>query len=173
MENMPPDESTDDLSERLRSAYETERAREVALAKRQELQQVAAQNQLVILRGTFEAAQGEDGRICVRLTYLEPSEVVAESAEIPEAEIGPEVSEMPMPEDVGVEAVLPLFDALTSAGHERLNRGAPFYGRLIGHSASFNDNSGVLDLLRICRVGHAATSGDLAYPRQYEFLEGR
>ena len=72
MENMPPDEPTDDLSERLRSAYETERAREVALAKRQELQQVAAQNQLVILRGTFEAAQDDDGRICVRLTYLEP-----------------------------------------------------------------------------------------------------
>jgi len=37
MQNMPPD----DLSERLQSAYETARVREMALAKQQELQQVA------------------------------------------------------------------------------------------------------------------------------------
>jgi len=60
----------------------------------------------VILRGTFETVTGGDCS-CVRLTHLEPSEVVTESADIPEAEAVSGVAEMPMPEDVGIEAYSP------------------------------------------------------------------
>ncbi len=172
MQNMPPDDLSDDLSERLQSAYETARVREMALAKQLELQQVAAQNQLVILRGTFEAVTEGDCS-CVRLTHLEPSEVVAESVDIPEAEAVAGVAEMPMPEDVGIEAVLPADDAFTADGRERLNRGAPFYGRLIGHSASFDSNSGILTCSAYAVWGMPRPAELLAHPRHYDFLEGK
>src|SRR5207302_844845 len=75
MQNMPAGGTEgDELATRLRAAYEAERKREVAGAKREELRQVAAQNQLVILRGTFATVTATaQGAACVRLTHLEPA----------------------------------------------------------------------------------------------------
>lgn len=173
MQNMPTDEAIDALSEQLHSAYAIERAREIASAKRQELHQVAVQNQLVILRGTFETVTQEGELTCVRLTHLEPSEVISESQGIPEGEVVSEVVELPMPEDVGIEAVLPAGEAFTAAGRERLSRGAPFYGRLIGHSASFDQSSGVLTCSAYAVWGMPRPAELLDRPRHYDFLEGR
>lgn len=80
---------------------------------------------------------------------------------------------MPMPEEVGVEAVLPASDAFTAAGRERLNRGAPFYGRLIGHSASFDQRTGILTCSTYAVWGMPRPAALLANPRHYDFLEGR
>jgi hypothetical protein len=173
VKNMPAEESPDALSEQLQLAYEVERTREIASAKRQELQQVALQNQLVILRGTFEAIACDTDPTCVRLTHLEPSEVISESVDTPEGDILSGAAEMPMPEDVGIEAVLPAKDAFTAVGRERLNRGAPFYGRLIGHSASFDKGSGVLTCSTYAVWGMPRPAELLANPRHYDFLEGR
>jgi hypothetical protein len=147
--NMPPDQSPGAFTEQLQSAYDAERNRKIASAKRQELEQVALQNQLVILRGTFEGVLEQDECRYVRLTHLEPLEMVPESPDTPESEFPPEAGEsetaaMLMPEEVGIEAVLPANDDFIAAGRERLERGAPFYGRLIGHSASFDSATGVL-----------------------------
>jgi hypothetical protein len=87
IEYMPPSDTDESgLAERLKSAYNLERTRTVAAAKRAELKQVAAHNQLVIVRGTFEVVDvpGAQGRgLTVRLTHLEAAEVVFESAETP------------------------------------------------------------------------------------------
>jgi hypothetical protein len=170
IENMPADEASEPLSEKLQSAYEVERAREIASTKRQELQQVAIQNQLVILRGPFETVELGD-RTCVRLTHLEPSEVVPESVDTPEGEAPSEVKEMPMPEEVGIEAVLPAKECLTADGRERLGRGAPFYGRLIGHSASYDSATGILTCSAYAVWGMPRPKGLLDHPRHYNFLE--
>lgn len=172
-----PSEGTgdDDLSGRLRSAYEAERTREIALAKREELKQVAMQNQLVILRGTFETivTDNAEGRVRVKLTHLEPSEVIYERLDTPESEIDSEATEMLMPDEVGIEAVLPAVEAFTAAGRERLSRGAPFYGRLIGHSASFDESRGVLTCSAYAVWGMTRPASLLARPQHYEFLEGQ
>lgn len=170
VENMPPEETNERLSERLRAAYETERIRRIATVKRQELHHVAKQNQLVILRGTFEKAPCEDGRTMVRLTHLEPVELLPGSALNPE-EAAPQTGEMRMPEEVGIEAVLPASELFTSDGRERLNRGAPFYGQLIAHSASFNQSSGVLTCSAYALWGMPRAKALLAEPSDYEFLE--
>ena len=47
VQNMPPDSGNDEFRQRIQSAHEAERVRAIAAAKRQELQRVAAQNQLV------------------------------------------------------------------------------------------------------------------------------
>jgi hypothetical protein len=173
IENMPAEEVSERLSERLEAAYETERIRRIATAKRQELRQVAVQNQLVILRGTFETVDCEDGRTLVRLTHLEPTELVSESAVTPDEEVSPGREELRMPEEVGIEAVLPAADAFTADGRERLNRGAPFYGQLIAHSASFNQSSGVLTCSAYALWGMPRARGLLDQPSEYDFLEGR
>jgi hypothetical protein len=175
IEYMPPtDNDETELAERLKAAYSLERTRTVAAAKRAELKQVAAQNQLVIVRGTFEVADiaGAQGRgLTVRLTHLEASEVVYESAETPSGATDRQPVDMPMPEGVGVEAVLPAEDAFTSAGLERLNRGTPFYGRFIGHSASFEEASGVLTCCAYAVWGMPRPKGLLDKVRDYDFLE--
>ncbi len=175
IEYMPPTGAAEsELSERLKSAYSLERARTVASAKRAELKQVAAQNQLVIVRGTFEAvaSTGSQHRgLSVRLTHLEASEVVYESAETPSDAPESEPAEMPMPEGVGVEAVLPAEELFTPAGLERLHRGTPFYGRFIGHSASFEETSGVLTCCAYAVWGMPRPSGLLDKVRDYDFLE--
>jgi hypothetical protein len=173
MQNMPSDDLSNEVAEQLQSAYEAKRTREIASAKRQELQQVAIQNQLVILRGTFETVAQDGDRTCVRLTHLEPSEVVSESVDVPEGEVISEVKEMPMPEEIGIEAVLPAGNAFTADGRERLGRGAPFYGRLIGHSASFDSNGGILTCSAYAVWGMPRPATLLTSPRQYDFLEER
>jgi len=163
-----------DLSERLKSAYRLEHTRTVASAKRAELKHVPAQNQLVIVRGTFEAVVfpgSQHHGLLVRLTHLEASEVVYESAETPIGAPESEPVEMPMPEGVGIEAVLPAEDAFTPAGLERLHRGIPFYGRFIGHSASFHEASGVLTCCAYAVWGMPRPSGLLDKVRDYDFLE--
>jgi hypothetical protein len=144
--------------------------REIAQAKRAELRQVAKQNQLVIVRGTFEAISTESGR-CVRLTHLEPAEVVYEGPESPEGDIDVGISEMPMPDEVGIVAVFPAEEAFTAAGRERLDRTAPFYGRIIGHSASFDERTGVLTCSAYAVWGMSRPAGLMASPREYDFLE--
>jgi hypothetical protein len=175
IEYMPPAETdAGELAERLKSAYSVERARTVAAAKRAELKQVAAQNQLVIVRGTLEVVDrsGGQGRgLTVRLTHLEAAEVVYESAETPTGAPEREPVDMPMPDEVGIEAVLPAEDAFTSAGLERLNRGTPFYGRFIGHSASFEETSGVLTCCAYAVWGMPRPKGLLDRVRDYDFLE--
>lgn len=173
IENMPAEEVNDRLSERLQAAYETERIRRIATAKRQELRQVALQNQLVILRGTFERVNCDDGRTLVKLTHLEPNELVSGSALTPEEETATGAAELPMPEEVGIEAVLPAADAFTADGSERLNRGAPFYGQLIAHSASFNQSSGVLTCSAYALWGMPRPKGLLDQPSDYDFLESK
>ncbi|HEY2768225.1 MAG TPA: hypothetical protein VGI76_08200 [Solirubrobacteraceae bacterium] len=175
IEYMPPtDTDQSDLSERLKSAYGIERTRTVASAKRAELKQVAAQNQLVIVRGTFEVVSSLGslhGGLTVRLTHLEAAEVVYESAETPSGAHERAPSDMPMPDGVGVEAVLPGEDAFTAAGLERLHRGTPFYGRFIGHSASFQETSGVLTCCAYAVWGMPRPSVLLDKVRNYDFLE--
>jgi hypothetical protein len=177
IEYMPPtDTDESELSERLKSAYSLERTRTVAAAKRAELKQVAAQNQLVIVRGTFEVVGSQEGvqdrGLTVRLTHLEAAEVVYESAETPSGAREREPADMPMPEGVGVEAVLPAEEAFTSAGLERLNRGTPFYGRFIGHSASFQETSGVLTCCAYAVWGMPRPVGLLdKVHNDYDFLE--
>jgi hypothetical protein len=126
------DEQANDLLRRLQTAYDLERARTIAAAKREELEQVATQNQLVILRGTFDAlisTEDNDAGVRVRLTHLEASNVPYKTSTDPPAEKpAADAPEMQMPEGVGIEAVLPARDALTAAGQERLTRGKPFYG---------------------------------------------
>ncbi len=172
---MPPkDANESDLSERLTHAYNLERARTVASAKRAELKQVAAQNQLVIVRGIFDAVisqSSEHPGLSVRLTHLEASEVMYESADSPGGLPTGEPADMPMPEGVGVEAVLPAEDAFTPAGLERLNRGSPFYGRFIGHSASFQETSGVLTCCAYAVWGMPRPLGLLDTVNDYDFLE--
>jgi hypothetical protein len=160
-----------DLLTRLKNAYDQERARTVAAAKKEELKQVAEQNQLVILRGTFETCPADDdGRVCVRLTHLEASSVMFKTAQTP-TDLGVETPEIPMPEDVGIEAVLPAADAFTAAGRERLDRGKPFYGRLIGHSASFDSDTGILTCSAYAVWGMTRPSPLLKQAQPYEFLE--
>lgn len=170
IENMPDDETSEPLSEKLQSAYEVERAREIVSAKRQELEQVAAQNQLVILRGLFETVELGD-RTCVRLTRLEPAEVLPESLDTPDEQGASDADEMPMPEEVGIEAVLPAPECLTADGRERLDRGAPFYGRIIGHSASYDAGTGILTCSAYAVWGMPRPQSLLDYPHNYEFLE--
>jgi hypothetical protein len=172
MPSTDTDES--DLSERLMAAYSVERARTVAEAKRAELKQVAAQNQLVIVRGTFEvvSSPGAPGSgLTLRLTHLEAAEVVYESAETPSGAPEREAVDMPMPEGVGVEVVLPAEDAFTSGALERLSRGSPFYGRFIGHSASFEETSGVLTCFAYAVWGMPRPAGLLDKVHDYDFLE--
>lgn len=175
IEYMPPSDTDEsELAERLKSAYNLERTRTVAAAKRAELKQVAAHNQLVIVRGTFEVVDvsGVQGRgLTVRLTHLEAAEVVFESAETPSGTPEREPVDMPMPDGVGVEAVLPAEEAFTPTGLERLKRGTPFYGRFIGHSASFEETSGVLTCCAYAVWGMPRPQGLLDMVRDYDFLE--
>lgn len=177
IEYMPSEgERGDELSIRLRSAYEAEQMRAIAQAKREELKQVAIQNQLVILRGTFEttpAVSDHDAGVRVRLTGLERSEVVYETIETPGDKPGAARPEMLMPNEVGIEAVLPSDEAFTASGRERLGRGAPFYGRLIAHSASFDERTGILTCSAYAVWGMPRPTGLLEEPRHYDFLEER
>lgn len=166
----PPQPGEDDIEDRLRAAYDAQRRREIAQAKRQELRQVAKQNQLVILRGTFEATSSESD-LCVRLTHLERAEVVYEEPESPGGHLDPGPSEMAMPDEVGILAVLPGDQLLTTAGRERLARRAPFYGRLIGHSASFDEQTGVLTCSAFAVWGMPRPAQLMDSPRDYDFLE--
>lgn len=170
------DEQANALLQRLRAAYEAERARTVAAAKREQLEQVAAQNQLVILRGQFEtlaSSSGTDASVRVRLTHLEESGVPYQSTGHAPAEgVGSDTSEMRMPDGVGIEAVLPASDqAFTDAGRERLHRGAPFYGRLIGHSVSFDSATGILTCSAYAVWGMTRPARLLAQSQPYKFLE--
>jgi hypothetical protein len=173
VENMPREEVAEELPERLQAAYESGRIRRIAVVKRQELRQVAELNQLVILRGTFELVDCDDERTIVRLTHLEPGELVPGSAPTPAEDEPPGTSEIRMPEEVGVEAVLPSGEAFTADGRERLDRGAPFYGQLIGHSASYNQSSGVLTCSAWALWGMPRARPLLDQPSDYEFLENR
>lgn len=167
------EEETHDLLARLHTAYELERARTVAEAKKEELRQVAQQNQLVILRGTFETCSlsGDDAQVCVRLTHLEGPGVPFKAVQSP-ADLGVDTPEIPMPDDLGIEAVLPATEAFTAAGRERLSRGRPFYGRLIGHSASFDSDTGILTCSAYAVWGMTRPSALLDQVQPYDFVEG-
>jgi hypothetical protein len=178
IEYMPEEaRSHADLSEKLRTAYEIERSRAVALAKRIELEQVATQNQLVILRGQFEKVSPSDQatQLSIRLTHLESVSIPYKNSLAPEPS-PPELPDEPaddleMPDEVGVHVVLPAKDALTPSGVERLERGAPFYGRLIAHSASFDQTTGILTCCAYAVWGMPRPAKLLTEVRSYEFLE--
>jgi hypothetical protein len=168
-------EQADNLLQRLRTAYDSERARTVAAAKREELEQVAAQNQLVILRGRFEtlaSSSAAEESVRVRLTHLEESGVPyrVTGGTSPE-EFASETAEMRMPDGIGIEAVLPAGDAFTPDGRERLLRGAPFYGRLIGHSVSFDAATGILTCSTYAVWGMTRPARLLPQIQPYDFLE--
>ena len=171
LRNMPPPQPGEDALEgRLQAAYDAQRKREIMRAKREELRQVAKQNQLVILRGTFVPVSGTAG-LSVRLTHLEPVEVVFEESESPGSETDIGTVEMPMPDEVGIVAVLPAAESFTAAGRERLTRRAPFYGRIIGHSASFDEGTGVLTCSAFAVWGMSRPARLMKSPGEYEFLE--
>jgi hypothetical protein len=171
---MPPEEgSADDLAKLLEWAYGVERANAVAAAKLAELREIALQNQTVILRGMFEAVKPEapSDRMRVRLTHLEEYKVPYEQSGNPAEATALDPAEIPMPEGVGIEAVLPAEDAFTPAGTERLNRGAPFYGCIIGHSLSFEHKGGVLTCSAYAVWGMRRPNKLRAEPEPYDFLE--
>jgi hypothetical protein len=171
VQNMPPDSGNEEFRQRIQSAHEAERLRAIAAAKRQELQRVAAQNQLVILRGTFGGRVLENDEIRLRLTHLEPAEAVSDAADSPAAGELETVGAVEMPGEVGVEVVLPASEAFTDTGRERIRRSAPFYGRVIGHSASFEEQGGVLVFSAYAVWGMPRPDDLLPRPRPYEFLE--
>jgi len=92
------------------------------------------------MRGQCNVAPGGATPLIV-LTHFEPPVYHRRSG--PEsAEIEPKP--LPVPRGVGIRIALPDESAFTPAGNERINRGEPFYARVIAHSPSYNSETGVL-----------------------------
>jgi hypothetical protein len=130
----------------IQQTYDAERTDTVVKLKREELRQAALSNQLIVLSGDFERAGDEDSRL--RLTRFEvlPDYSFYESWS-PEHKyrvMGQAGEQLRVPEGVGIEVVLPDESAFTPSGKERIGRGKPFYGRVIGHSPSFAAETGIL-----------------------------
>lgn len=102
-------------------------------SKREEFEDAARLNALIVLEGDFASAATTG--VAIRLVRFEPS---APSYAQDDAAV------LDMPPDLGLEVVLPDDAAITPTGRERIERGQPLYGRVIAHSPSFDSTSGTL-----------------------------
>lgn len=156
---------TRELLERLRAAYDTEKLETVASQKREELRDAAHHSKLILVRGSFDRVVDPSAgptETLLALTHLDalrptrrfrrviheidgdPRIFEYEPIRIPPLEPDDARTATPMPAGVGIRVVLPDAAAFTAAGKERIGRGEPFYARVIAHSPSFDNESGVL-----------------------------
>jgi len=143
--DFPGRSETAELLSRVKEAFSGERVEALAAKKREEFEQVAKDNPVMVFAGQF--AFKEDGAVdsgpILKLTHFNPTpgymspHSAGENGEV-EADL------IPIPVGVALNIALPDENALTPAGKERINRGEPFYAGVIAHSASYNQETGTL-----------------------------
>lgn len=143
--DFPGTSQTAELLSRVKEAFNGERIEALAAKKRKEFETVGKDNPVMVFAGQF--AFKEDGPAgsgpILKLTHFNPTpgymspDSAGENGEI-EADL------IPIPDGVGLNIVLPDETALTPAGKERIRRNKPFYAGVIAHSASYNQEAGIL-----------------------------
>lgn len=134
---------TRELLGQVEETYDRERSDTIIKRKRHQLADTASHEKLIFMRGKFEAAEqpGQGDAFVVLTHFDQPSFYQAYG---PEDQNEGDLQPVPVPDGVGIRIALPDEEAFTPAGRERLRRGQPFYARLIAHSPSYDEESGIL-----------------------------
>jgi hypothetical protein len=149
---------TRELLEALQRAYEAAKEEDRASQKRAELERVAQQGQLVILKGRFDTTPADSVNVLAKLSLVALEDVeepspgeLADAMPLEDyyayrhaAAMRARRVELPMPPGVCVDVTLPGQAAVTASGSEVLRRPGRFYGRAIAHSPRYDPPSGTL-----------------------------
>ncbi len=144
-QDFPTTSQTAELLSHVQDAFSGERVEALAAKKREEFENIAKRNQLLVFKGQFAFKEvGRDG--CgptLKLTHFNPTPgYISPRGANNEDDLRADL--IPLPEGVGLDVTLPDGKALTPAGGERILRGEPLYAGLIAHSPSFNSETGRL-----------------------------
>jgi hypothetical protein len=135
---------TRELLGRVEEVYDRERSETIVKQKRTELREVGDREKLILMRGRFETAEKPgSGNALIVITHFEPPLHYRDYGGVRGIDAEPP-QPVPVPPGVGIRIALPDDSAFTPAGKERIGRGEPFYARLIAHSPSYNEDTGML-----------------------------